>query len=141
MSEVIPDVPNFWGLVLNPNEPKEVKIPDLCVLVITNVSLPDSSKSDNPVRVFAEVSTENLDEPGEVSNTKTLIATLIPNQTEQQTVNVLFSPLNKVTLVAKGDAPVHLIGHMTEVNDFGDYAEEEEEEEEEAFEEENVETK
>lgn len=129
------EIPQFWQLELTPSSNEEkvltpLVFPDGTYLSITNICLPEITKTledgtvktiTDPVRVLAHVDNKKYNHP-------ILIATLLPGQKEHEMVNVLFSPIDEVSLELKGDLPVHLSGTITPYNLY-DYDEEEEEEE------------
>ena len=137
------EIPTFWQMVLKPKSNGEntapVHFPDNTYLSLTNICLPEITDSENksvdePVRVFAKVK-----QCIELKDSTTLISTLIPGRLEHQNINILFSPIDEVTLELKGNLPVHIIGVIHPFEDTTDY--DYEEEEEEVKEEENEEEK
>ncbi|KAK8860647.1 hypothetical protein M9Y10_012312 [Tritrichomonas musculus] len=126
------EIPTFWQLELKPNadgenEPVPVNFPDTTFLTLTNICLPEVTTPDNqpvdePVRVFANVKG--------ISDSRTLIATLIPGKIEHQIMNITFSPIDEVSIELKGKLPVHIVGVLNPDEEYYVFDDEEEEEEE-----------
>lgn len=132
---MIDDIHDFFACEVAPGSPEHVEFPADSMLILTNVSLKDGeNKTDKPVRLFAKVKTMIFD--GDVVNareveSKALIASLIPGKIEQQTVAVLFSQFNDVTLEVEGDLSLYITGHTEVVEYEEDFNEEEEDNKEE----------
>ena len=125
---------SFWSAIVKSNSKLVLEIPDTCYISITNVcipNLPDDLQS--PVRLFAHVKTisedslKSANETFKTTHSEALIASLVPEKSEHQHLNILFSPLNTVELEVRGGADVHILGLLMPINAM---AEEEEEEEE-----------
>ena len=136
------EIPTFWQMKLTPNSNGEntfpVNFPNCTYLTLTNICLPEITDPSNnqpvnePVRVFAHVKGYNEED------STVLIATLIPGKNEHQVLNILFSPIDEVTLELKGKLSVDIVGFISlfEDSEYELGEEEEEEEEEEAKEDE-----
>ena len=144
MVEELTEIPMFWSLIVPAGKTCEVDFPVDAYLTITQATMPDLPEdgSSEPVRVYADIDTIQISvEDGEPEATaggperhsKILLVTLLPGEKEMQHLNVVFSPLNAVTVTNTGKCDVHLVGFLRD-NGIMDDEEEEEEEEEEAAE-------
>lgn len=138
---MVEEFPAFWSLIVPAGKTSEVDFPEDSYLTITQATMPDLPEdgSKDPVRVYADIKTiqisveDGAPEATPSENSKILLVTLIPGEKEMQHLNVVFSPLNCVTVTNTGKSDVHLVGFLSD-NGIMDEEEEEEEEEEEAAE-------
>lgn len=128
--------PEFWGIILHPNDTVYLDIPDNKNIVITSAVIPNLGSNNNPVRIKAMVRTipfldvqkiEETNSEMEIASTETLLCTLIPNSQEYKKLAFVYSPFQLVYLKNLGDIDVHISGIMIPISDE---IEEEEEEEE-----------
>lgn len=127
----------LWGKKLAANKKMLMEFPDEVYSYITSACLGEVTENA-PSVLEATVETVMIDEmEGQTADVKKetfVVATLTPNQCEQAPLDLVFSPLNKVTLEVKGPNAIHVSGMYDALSD-DDMEEEEEEEEEEMTEE------
>ena len=141
-----PEFSIFWSQIIPAGKTVVLDSPLMSLVTITNAVIPDVSNETEKkvVRVMANIKTlvddgeEEEDEKKEVSEEQedsayitndVLICTLIPFEKENQSLDILFTPLNIVEFTNQGNLDVHLSGFITPNDE--DYEDEEEEEEEE----------
>ena len=157
-----PDLSTFWCQIIPAHQNVMLDAPVSTNVTITNAVIPDITPETpkKPVRILAKVQTlvddgeeeeeQENKENSEKSETKdenqqedfayvqndVLMCSLLPFERENQTLNVLFTPMNIVEFQNQGDLDVHLSGIITSLEP----ADEEEDYEEEEDKKENEET-
>jgi hypothetical protein len=117
----------FWGVVVHPDKPVLADVGEELNLRVTNVCIADAVNT--AVRLFAVIETFVLGQE-ELQTDRTLVASFLPGQREQQQLSLLMSALNRITFEVEGDLPVYVSGVLEEAGSDSDPGDEEEEEEE-----------
>lgn len=122
---------SFWSAVIPANGKVNVTFPDDCLLTLTGAVLSDVSDVSEPVRLYAEVSTIDIESDNAVPERDAitiLLSCLTPGKEESRVLAATFSLFNAVTLRVVGNGSVHVSGVLSLIAE-GEYADEEEEEE------------
>ena len=125
----------FWSQIIPPQTTVYLECNDDCSLKITNACLseipPDFPQTS--IKLKAHIKTpidfhEEADEiDADIQEVDVFIASLIPYEQEQETLGIIFSPLNIVQFTNLGALPIHLSGYEIPIlDDFMDSEEEEE---------------
>lgn len=109
---------SFYGQKIAPNSYIKVSIPDMSMLMLTNISLGPASDLDNNLKKVSNVFVY-LNEYGEMDesvgkepeeNEIFLIAKLIPNEIEHLQINHIFASDKQFFVENKGDYAVYISG-------------------------------
>lgn len=116
---------------MKPGEEVPLEFPPEAYLTITQATISDIPEDNSPVRLFANVSTVGMNgEEAVTVEQNVLVASICPSTgVLTQSLNLVFSVANLVTLKVEGKVDVSLAGHLVMVDDYGIFMEEEEEEE------------
>ena len=99
--------PKFWSISLEQGKPQKVTVPKNLVLTLSNVCVKINGSNTTPARFFVMCTKRKRN-----FGVPELVASLYPQQIEQESINFRLAPGESAEFSSKGPHQVDVIGYL-----------------------------